>query len=80
MICVHKMSIKKKIKSFTTDSKNFSINDDDIYDVMFLKFLYLLQRILNLSFLLLNFFDQIFDINSNESTHSFALYRELKTI
>ena len=79
MICVYKMSIKRKIKSFTTDLRIFSINDNDIHDLMFLKFLHLLQKILDLSLFLFNFFDQIFDISLDKSTHSFALYRELKT-
>ena len=79
MICAHKMSIKRKIKSFTINLKIFNIDDDGIRNVMSLEFLHFLQKILDSNLFLFNFFDQIFDTNLNKNTHSSVLYRELKT-
>ena len=56
----------KKIKFAIAKARILSIDDDDIRDVISLKFLSILQNVLENSFRIQNFFDQVFDINSDK--------------
>ena len=68
IVCTQRVFIMKRIKSSTADARILSIDDEDIRDVVSLKFLRLLQNVLGSTLLLHDLFDQAFDISSDKKS------------
>ena len=66
-LCINKETLMIKVKSSTTSVRILSVDDDEIRDVVSLKFLNLLQNIFDRDLLLQDYFEQTFDINSSTS-------------
>jgi len=73
VICSQKIFVVERIKSVTTDFRILSIDDNNIRNIVSLKFFRLLQNIIELAFFIQDFFDQIFDTNSNKYWYIFFI-------
>ena len=67
LLCINRGILMIKVKSSTTSVKILSVDDNEIRDVVSLKFLNLLQDIFDRDLLLQDYFEQTFDINSSTS-------------